>query len=229
MAQVNPERRAEIGRARRARTRAAILEAARACYAAPTAVPVTVDAVVQAAGLAKGTFYVHFRDLVALEAELGATLIASLDERLQPARLAAGHPLGRLATAVTVLLRDLAAEPAQARLAARAPAAMPDVLRTVRARLGEDLAEAHAVGLLGVERSDLAARMVSAMFWQAAEDIGAGRIDGTAVPDVVRAMLRAVGSKPDDAAAHAAHAAYHAETFAKQVTAAGRHEAPREG
>ena len=103
---------------------------------------------------------------------------------------------------------------------------MPDVLRTVRARLREDLAEAQAAGLAGVERSDLAARMVSAMFVQAAEDIGAGRIDGAAVPDIVRAMLRAVGSTPDDAAARAAEAACRADTFAKQV-AAGRHEALR--
>lgn len=229
MVQVNLERRAEIGRARRARTRAAILEAARACYAAPTAASVTVDAVMRAAGLAKGTFYVHFPDLAALEAELGVALIATLDERLQPARLAVSHPLSRFATATTILLRDLAAEPAQARLAARAPVAMPDVLRTVRARLRQDLAEAQAAGLLAMPCSDLVAQLVSAMFVQAAQDLGAGRIDGTAVPDIVRAMLRAVGSTPDDAAARAAEAACHADTFAKQVAAAGRHEAPRGG
>jgi AcrR family transcriptional regulator len=81
MARVNLERRAEIGLAKRNRTRAAILEAARACYAAPKAAPVTVDAVMQAAGLAKGTFYVHFEDLGALEAELGETLTEELDRR----------------------------------------------------------------------------------------------------------------------------------------------------
>ena len=85
MARVNLERRAEIGLAKRNRTRAAILEAARACYAAVKAAPVTVDAVMQAAGLAKGTFYVHFADLGALEAALGETLTEELDRRLQPA------------------------------------------------------------------------------------------------------------------------------------------------
>ena len=63
MARVNLERRAEIGLAKRNRTRAAVLDAARACYAAPKAAPVTVDAVMQAAGLAKGTFYVISRTL----------------------------------------------------------------------------------------------------------------------------------------------------------------------
>ena len=127
MARVNLERRAEIGLAKRNRTRAAILDAARACYAAPKAAPVTVDAVMQAAGLAKGTFYVHFADLGALEAELGEALTEELDRRLQPARLAADHPLTRLATALTVLLRDLARSPAQARLVARAATEIPDV------------------------------------------------------------------------------------------------------
>jgi AcrR family transcriptional regulator len=67
MARVSLERRAAIGEAKRARTRAAILEAARACYADPGTSPATVEAVTQAAGLAKGTFYLHFRDLQALE------------------------------------------------------------------------------------------------------------------------------------------------------------------
>ena len=132
MARVNLTRRAEIGSAKRARTRAAILDAARECYAAG---PMTVDAVMQAAGLAKGTFYVHFEDLAALEAELGAELIAELDERLQPARLAASDPLTRLATATTLLLRYLAAEPARALLAARGAADLPGVSQAVHVRM----------------------------------------------------------------------------------------------
>ena len=130
MARVNPERRAAVGEAKRARTRAAILEAARACYATPPAASVTVEAVMQAAGLAKGTFYLHFQDLAVLETELGAALIADLGERLEPARLAVDHPLTRMATAVTILLRDLAVAPAQARLAARAVVARQCRIKT---------------------------------------------------------------------------------------------------
>ena len=106
MARVNLERRAEIGLAKRTRTRAAILEAARTCYAAPKPAPVTVEVVMQAAGLAKGTFYLHFSDLAALEMELGGALIRQLDSQLQPARHAADHPLTRLATIVMMLLID---------------------------------------------------------------------------------------------------------------------------
>ena len=177
---VNLERRAAIGEAKRARTRAAILEAARACYAPAAAV--TVEAVMQAAGLAKGTFYRHFQDLAALEAELGEALIADLGERLEPARLAVGHPLTRMATAVTIMLRDLAAAPAQARLAVRAVVTIPDVGQAVQARLRQDLADAQSAGLLAIGSCDLAARIVVALVEQAARDFGDGRIDATAVP-----------------------------------------------
>lgn len=210
---VNLARRAEIGSARRARTRAAILDAARQCYAAG---PVTVDAVMQAAGLAKGTFYVHFEDLAELEAELGATLIAELDERLQPARLAVSDPLTRIATAVTILLRSLAAEPSSARLATHATPNIPGVSQAVYPRLREDLATARKAGRLALSSINLAARLVTAMGLQAAEDLGRGRIDARAIPDIVRAILRALGCAPDDAAARSAEAARNADKFAQQ-------------
>jgi AcrR family transcriptional regulator len=207
MARVNLERRAEIGLAKRNRTRAAILEAARACYAAPKAAPVTVDAVMQAAGMAKGTFYVHFEDLAALEAELGEILTDELDRRLQPARVTADHPLTRLATALTVLLRDLARSPTRARLVARAASAIPDVVNAMQAHLRQDLADAQAAGGLAISSVELAARIVTAISRQAAQDFADKRIDDSAVPDIVRAILRAMGCTPRDAVRHGEAAA----------------------
>jgi AcrR family transcriptional regulator len=215
MARVNLERRAEIGLEKRNRTRAAILEAARACYAAPKAAPVTVDAVMQAAGLAKGTFYVHFEDLASLETELGEGLIEELDRRLQPARIAADHPMTRLATAATVLLRDLARSPAQARLVARAATEIPDVVNGMQAHLRQDLADAHAAGLLAVSPVELAARIVTAVCRQAAQDLAEGRIGDAALPDIVRAILRAIGCTPREAVRHAEAAARHAAAHSR--------------
>jgi AcrR family transcriptional regulator len=188
MARVNLARRAEIGSERRARTRAAILEAARECYAQDATV--TVDAVMQAAGLAKGTFYVHFNDLEELEAELAEVLVEEIDERLQPARRAVNDPVTRLATAATILLRDLAAQPAQARLVSRAAAHIPDLGQAVHVRLREDLAAAQAAGRLAQLSIDLAARIVSAIVVEAASELGLGRMDKKTVPDIVRAILR---------------------------------------
>jgi AcrR family transcriptional regulator len=214
MAQINLKRRAEIAAAKRGRTRAVILQAARDSYGAATADSVTVDAVMQAAGLAKGTFYVHFQDLAELEAEVGSALVSEIDHRLQPVRLAIGDPLSRIATATIILLSDLAAAPAQARLAARAAARIPDVDWTIQTHLQEDLAAAGAAGRLALPSKELAARIVSAIVMQAATDFGQGRLSSKVIPDLVRAILRAIGCAPADAAKHTEQAARNADRFA---------------
>ena len=226
MARVNLARRAEIASAKRARTRAAILDAARQCYA--NGGPVTVDAVMQAAGLAKGTFYVHFEDLTSLEAELGATLIAELDERLQPARLAVSDPMTRFATANTILLRYLASAPARARLAAQAAMDIPNVSEAVLARVREDLEAAKAGGCMVLPSCDLAARIGAAIFLQATRDLADGRINARTVPDIVRAILRAIGCTASNAAERTAEAMRNADKFAQQRAIAGDTDLPGE-
>jgi AcrR family transcriptional regulator len=227
MARINLERRAQIALARRARTRAAILQAARGCYAAQNGMSVTVESVMQAAGLAKGTFYVHFEDLAGLEAALGEALIQEIDERLQPARLATDQPLTRLATAVTILLRDLAAARSQARLVVRAAATVPEVRDAMRTHLRQDLAGARGADLLALSSVDLAARLVTALCVQAAREIADGRIDATAVPDIVKAILRLIGCAPHEAAMHALKATRHADSFSEETAATDNKRPPR--
>lgn len=155
-----------------------------------------------------------------LEAELGEALLAELSERLEPARLVVDNPLTRIATAVTILLRDLAAAPTQARLAARAVVTLPDVAEAVQARLRADLTEAQLAGMLAVGSVDLAARIVVALVEQASWLFSAGRIEATAVPDIVRAILRALGCPVDEAAERTDEAASNADAFAKRTSAA---------
>ena len=80
-------RRAEIGREKRARTRAQIVEAAAMLLAERPPEALTVDAVVEAAGVAKGTFYYHFESIEELAAAVGEKLGESFDDLLAPARL----------------------------------------------------------------------------------------------------------------------------------------------
>ncbi|GGO24231.1 TetR family transcriptional regulator [Gemmobacter aquaticus] len=215
MARVNLERRAEIGREKRARTRAAILDAARTCFSAAESATVTVDSVTQCAGVAKGTFYLHFADMSELQAELGDALIAELIERLEPARTAVSDPLTRMATGVTLFLGFLAVAPGQARLAAHAIAALPNVGRAVQWRLRDDLAGAQSLGQLRVGSVELAVGLVIGLSEQAARMFGSGRIEASAIPDIVRAILRAVGCTPDEASDVADIAARNAEEFSR--------------
>jgi AcrR family transcriptional regulator len=68
MAKVDIARRAQIGQEKRARTRAALVAAAKSFFALRSIESVTIDEIVVEAGLAKGTFYTHFEDLDALTA-----------------------------------------------------------------------------------------------------------------------------------------------------------------
>lgn len=217
MARVNLERRAEIGREKRARTRAAILEAARVCYSEPDGTPITIESVTQAAGVAKGTFYVHFTDLAALEADLGDAIIQELADRHESARQAVADPLDRMATAVAIFLRDLAASPAQARLVSRAIVALPDVATAVQGRLRGDLSEAQLAGDLSLDSLDLAVRIVVALVQQAAALSGAGKLGADAIPELIRAILRALGCTPERAAERTRTAIANADQFAQHI------------
>ena len=216
MARVNLERRAEIGLAKRNRTRAAILEAARACYAAPKAAPVTVDAVMQAAGLAKGTFYVHF----AGPWRAGGGAWRGADRGARPAS-AAGAPRGRPSADApghgchrpAARPRSLAGtgaaggaggsrDPRRRQRHAGAPAPGP----------GGRARRRPAGGALGRSRR---AHRDGAFAELAASELAERRIDDDALPDIVRAILRAIGCTPREAARHAEAAARHADAYSR--------------
>ena len=97
MANVDPIRRAEIGREKRARTRAQLVAAARSLFRKQPVELVTVDDVVKEAGVAKGTFYVHFDHLQALTTAVADELVKSIDDLLQPVRLSVKEPAHRIA------------------------------------------------------------------------------------------------------------------------------------
>ena len=98
---------------------------------------------------------------------------------------------------------------------ARAASAIPDVANAMQAHLRQDLADAHAAGLLALSPVELAARIVTAISRQAAQDLAENRIDERALPDIVPAILRAIGCTPREAARHAEAAARHAATHSR--------------
>src|SRR6476646_1696798 len=122
MARIDLARRAEIGREKRARTRAQIVEAGATLLAERPLEALTVDAVVDAAGVAKGTFYYHFQSMEELAAAVGEKLGESFDELLAPARF----------------LEKAIADPVWARLVVRSAQAPTEFARSVRANLKTD-------------------------------------------------------------------------------------------
>jgi AcrR family transcriptional regulator len=196
MAKIDLVRRAEIGREKRARTRAQILEAGAMLLAERPPEALTVDAVVEAAGVAKGTFYYHFLSISELAAAVGAMLGESFDEMLTPARLELRDPVARLAFGFTQFLEKASSDQVWARLVVQSSQSPTEFGRGVREHLRADLAEAIAQERLVVKDVELAADIVIGIVLQ----VMRGILERGAPHDLTRealdAMLRVLGAAP---------------------------------
>ena len=196
MARIDLARRAEIGREKRARTRAQIVEAGSALLAERPLEALTVDVVVEAAGVAKGTFYYHFESLEELAAAVGEKLGESFDELLAPARLGLRDPLARLSFAFTQFLEKAIADPVWARLVVQSAQAPTEFARSVRAHLKTDLNEATAQGRLTVQDVELAADIVFGIWLQVTRGTLHRRVASDLIGHALDAVLRALGASP---------------------------------
>jgi len=196
MARIDLARRAEIGREKRARTRAQIVEAGAMLLAERPLEALTVDAVVEAAGVAKGTFYYHFQSMEELAAAVGEKLGESFDELLAPARLGLRDPIARISFAFSQFLAKAIADPTWARLVVQSAQAPTEFARSVRENLKTDLNKAKAEGRLTVQDVELAADIVMGIWLQ----VTRGTLQRRAAPDLadraLDAILRALGASP---------------------------------
>ncbi|WP_114948090.1 TetR/AcrR family transcriptional regulator [Microvirga calopogonii] len=194
MAKIDAARRAEIGREKRARTRSQILEAGTMLLAERPPEALTVDAIVEAAGVAKGTFYYHFQSIEELAAAVGAKLGESFDDLLTAARLELPDPIARLSFAFTQFLEKATSDPAWARLVVQSAQTPTEFARGIRAHLKADLTEAIDQGRLTIRDVELAADIVLGIWLQVVR----GSLEGRAASDLsdlaLGAVLRALGA-----------------------------------
>ena len=194
MARIDLARRAEIGREKRARTRAQIVEAGAMLLAERPPEGLTVDAIVEAAGVAKGTFYYHFQSIEELAAAVGENLLESFDDLLAPARLGMPDPIERISFAFTKFVEKAIADPSWAQLVVRSAQAPTEFAQSVRANFKADLAEARAQGRLAMQDIELAADIGLGMLL----GVMRGTLQRRAAPDLagqaLDAGLRALGA-----------------------------------
>ena len=121
---------------KRARTRAQLMAAASALFAKRSWASVTIDDLVREAGVAKGTFYVHFEDMHALTVAVAGELIHSFDEMIQLRRASTSDPLLRVAFGCDAFIERALEDPGVGR-AGRAHGA----IRSKRRRKGASPSE----------------------------------------------------------------------------------------
>lgn len=111
----------EAGRreARKASTRDALLRAGRSLFAQGAVDAVSIDAVVAAAGVSKGSFYNHFLDRNALAETVAGDIRAQLHAEVEQANAGETDAARRMARAVCVFFRYAANDPEGAAALAR--------------------------------------------------------------------------------------------------------------
>ncbi len=193
MARINLERRAEIGQEKRARTRAQLVAAACALFAKRPWTSVTIDELVQEAGVAKGTFYVHFDDMHALTAAVADDLIRTIDDLIQPQRAATPDPLLRIALGCDAFAGKALEDRPWASLVTRMARSYPSIGETARVRLREDLQLVLTQSPRPGFSLDLALEVVLGVMLQVMAAIGEGRLSHNNREPAVGAVLGAIG------------------------------------
>lgn len=193
---------------RRARTRAALLRAGQALFAARSVDGVSIDDIVTAADVAKGSFYNHFPDKEALARAIGEEVRRAAEALAAEVGAGFDDPAERVARALCGFVRQAAAEPERARAMQRLfpAAAVPDAPMDAGVRadvaagleagrfkgLGQEAAVLTAVGLVQ-------AAVARAVGPESAKPARLGR-------EMAFALLRGLGVNPDEAQAIAARA-----------------------
>lgn len=90
---------------RRVRTRAALLRAGQALFAAQSVDAVSIDDIVLAADVAKGSFYNHFADKEALAREIAIQVRAEAEAQVDQANDGVTDPVMRMARGQAVFVR----------------------------------------------------------------------------------------------------------------------------
>ena len=193
MARIDLARRAEIGREKRARTRAQIVDAGAILLAERLPGALTVDAVVETAGVGKGTFYYHFQSIDELAAAVGAKLDESFDELLTPVRLEIRDPIERLSFAITKFLERASSDADWARLVVQSSQSPAEFGQGVRENFKADIAEAIVEDRVSMRDVELAADIVMGIWLQVARGILKRGVRPELIRQAVEAVLRALG------------------------------------
>lgn len=187
---------------RRVRTRAALLGAGRSLFANRSPEAVSIDDIVAAADVAKGSFYNHFADKEAFARELAEQARLAVEALVSRVTDGAEDPAERVARALCGFAREAVDDPVGMRVQLRMfqGALIPDAPMNagVRADVARGLEAGRFTGL-GLEAGVLLAVGVFA--------VTVGRVmaqaDARTAPALARemaaALLRGLGLNPSDA------------------------------
>ncbi len=201
MAKIDLAKRAEIGRAKSAKTREQLLGAARSLYARQAIESVTVEDIVREAGVAKGTLYVHFKNTEAIQMAVADELTQAFVDLLQPRRAIFKDPIERIADGCRTFLHQATLYPKWGGLVARYVWSFPTVGSAARSLLADDLPQAARQGRIAGISSVLGTAIVVGTVLQVMRSASEGNVQSPDVPIAVTAILQSLGVSHREATA----------------------------
>jgi AcrR family transcriptional regulator len=200
---------AERPNPRSERTRAALITAGRRLYSQRPMDAVTVDDIVTAADVGKGSFYNHFSDREALLKAIAAGIRAAIEDAVERANAGVIDPARRVARAVCVYLRYGVDEPEPSRVLVRIHNGHPKISAPLNRGLVEDIAKGLEEGRFAVATLETGVLYVLGVTQIALARIIQATGEGQAVSlsqQMGSLMLRGLGLAPQEADLIAAQA-----------------------
>ncbi|MEO1034514.1 MAG: helix-turn-helix domain-containing protein [Pseudomonadota bacterium] len=186
-----------IGKSKRDRTRAALLDSAIAVMAERGFDATTVRDIVRYAGLSQGTFYNHFADRESALTSAAGAILDRIDLRI--AKRVRRMPTGcaRLIVAADTIITAAVENPEHGAVLARAMARFPEIAARVRPKLRADIRAGQRAGTIHVAPSRLLDEQISAILRLAIKLRLAEHGRRTINRDTCEAVMRLLGQSPE--------------------------------
>ncbi len=184
--------RAAIGRARRERTRAALVGAALNVFARLGPDAPSIDDFTSEAGLARGTFYNFFESREDLLIAVAILVAERIECELAPLRQIR-DPAERLAGAVRGYIRKAAADPVWGWAVVRIALVAAPLGASMQTNLAQDLTEGMASGRFCIASVAAAQDVVLGAGLMGMRSVLRGEVGATHAEDIARAVLLALG------------------------------------
>ena len=214
-----PQPPARTGRA--ARTRESLIRAGRELFAERPVDAVAIDDIVQAAQVAKGSFYNHFADREALVGAVTAEIRSGIERAVDAANAGVEDPARRMARATCVYIRFAVDEPERARVLVRVSGALINTNARLNRGLADDLTAGLAAGRFAIATLESAIVFVMGVTQAALARISREPSLPMAISlaqQISALLLRGLGVPPTEAEAIAAQAA---DELVRRGTASG--------
>jgi AcrR family transcriptional regulator len=190
---VQLQRRVQIGEERRARTRAKLLDAAYRLFAMHGADARTIDDVLVEAGVARGTFYNHFKTRDELFEAVGEDITASIGAIILPAITGLSDPAARLALAFRMFVRFAVADEARGWILLRTIPLGGSLNEEMKALVQSEFEAALAGRALQFVSATVAIDLVIGMHIMTIHRALVERAGNTAIDEAAAALMVALG------------------------------------